>query len=150
MKVQDKIRAKENDMSNLTDEQLVDEFFKNRSVRCSFWSLRGPGDSHCESKVIIALGAMFREHINMKQEAKRWRGVALYLADCHAANVEGATPNRLSKYDRGRFLSILEKAVTFIQGACANNNSVQLDVVEKRVQERCEKGIERIKELDKK
>ena len=130
-------------MSKLTDEQLVDELFKlNESFAHEnpdkFLKLYPRPMKHI-------LDAMFRQFYEMKQERDRMKGAFLYMVDCHAANCEGATPNRLSKYDKQRFLSILEQAVAFIEGAHPRHYPCVTDRAED-VKERCERAIETMKE----
>ena len=46
----------------------------------------------------------------MTPEEEHWRKVALYLADCHAANLEGL-PKSTSKYQRERMKEICRKSL---------------------------------------
>jgi hypothetical protein len=53
----------------------------------------------------------------MLTEAERWKAIAFYLADCHAATAEheGAL-SRTRRSSRLRFRSICEKAIFFLSG----------------------------------
>ena len=126
----------------LTDEQLVDELFKLKES----WKHENENKflRVYPKPMIHIMDAMFRHHSEVEQEAKRWKAVAVYLAECHAANAEGVTPNRLSKYDKGRFKEILVKAVSYLKGEWPHSCGVQ--VQEEKTIERCQKGIERFGE----
>lgn len=50
-----------------------------------------------------------------EQDAAYWKGVALYLADCHAATAY-SLPKSTSKSARSRFKSICETALNMIEG----------------------------------
>ena len=52
----------------------------------------------------------------MTPEEEHWRKVALYLADCHAANLEGL-PKSTSKYQRERMRHICEKALHMLSNS---------------------------------
>ena len=89
----------------------------------------------------LMLDATFRAMGDTSQEAKRWKAIALYLADCHAANAE-CPPKSLSKYNRGRYKSILEKAVLLIKGVWPDHSTLmrkQGDILK-----RCEQAIEEL------
>ena len=131
---------------NMTDEQIVDELFKkNEAWRHA--DENKPVD--CYPKPLVhMLDAVFRERINMRQERDRWKATALYLADCHAANAEGSTPKRLSKYDRGRFKGILEKAVGMLKGLWPPHHySSMREKDVDRIVKRCEQSMQTIEEL---
>ena len=84
-----------------------------------------------------------RQLAEQRQELRRWKSVAVYLANCHAANAEGTTPAVLNDYDKSRFTEILEKAVSFLRGGWPPHN-VHVNPDEERVAKRCEEGIERL------
>lgn len=52
----------------------------------------------------------------MTPEEEHWRKVALYLADCHAANLEGL-PKSTSKSQRERMKRICEKALLMLNNS---------------------------------
>jgi len=52
----------------------------------------------------------------LEREVKRWKGVARWMADCHAANLSIAQLSRTSKHEKGRLKSIMEKCARFIRG----------------------------------
>jgi hypothetical protein len=128
-------------MSKLTDEELVDELFKLKESwahedQDKFLKLYPKPMKHI-------LDAMFREHSEAKQELNRWKAVALYLTDCHAANTEGGTPKRLNKNDQERFKTILEKAIGFIEGDWPNHRHIVADP--QKVLDRCREDLKRMK-----
>lgn len=50
-------------------------------------------------------------------ELDRWKRIATYLADCHAATAEIVQARKSSsKYDRGRSRSICETAARYLSG----------------------------------
>lgn len=52
-----------------------------------------------------------------KQEAKRWKDIALYFLDCHAATAgyDGQLKS-VAKSRKLRFASILEKGISLVEG----------------------------------
>jgi len=58
-----------------------------------------------------------QELMDRKSEAKRWKDIATYLFDCHAATAwsEGMK-STTSKSSRRRFISILETSIEFFLG----------------------------------
>ena len=124
----------------MTDEQIADELFKkNEAWRHADESK--PVDVY-PKPLVHMLDATFREMATLRRDNKRLRGIMFYLADCHAANTEGSTPKRLSKYDKGRFKGILQAALGFLRGGWPNHWSMTADP--KRIIERCERGIEEL------
>lgn len=56
------------------------------------------------------------EHETLR-ELERWKRVATYLADCHAATAEGVLGRkRSSQSDRKRHISICESALRYLSG----------------------------------
>jgi len=88
--------------------------------------------------LVHMLDAVFRAKVDAEQEAKRWKAVAVYLADCHAANAE-CPPKSLSKHNRRRYRGILEKAVGFLKGLCPNHTALTRKTED--VIERCEMAM---------
>lgn len=126
-------------MSKLTDEQLVDELFKLKES----WK-HEPEDKFLKlypRPMKHILDAMFREHLEKKQELKRWKAVALYLADCHAANAE-SPPKSLSKYNRQRYASILMEVIKMLKGIWPSHTNLMRKEVD--VLERCEQAYREI------
>ena len=86
-----------------------------------------------------------------KKEAERWKGVALYLLDCHAATAgyDGQLKS-VSKSRKKRFASILEKGIALVEGTEMPRRSIPVwgDIrgQEASVLERCRRDIEYIKE----
>jgi len=52
---------------------------------------------------------MSRELDEAVSEAKYWKTVAVYLAQCHAANSHIVDLKRTAKYERSRLVSIMRK-----------------------------------------
>jgi len=127
-------------MSKLTDAELVEELFKLKESwrhedQSRFLKLYPKPMKHI-------MDAMFREHIDQKQELRRWKAAAIYLAECHAANAE-CPPKSLSKHNRKRYKGILEKALELLKGAFPPfyHYSI-LDAGPEKTIERCEKAME--------
>jgi len=123
----------------MNDEQLVDELFKkNEAWRHA--DENKPVDCY-PRPLVHMLDAVFRERINTRQELKRWKSIALYLADCHAANAE-CPPKSLSKHNRKRYKGILEKAVNYLKGCWPPwTTTSRVDDVDSVI-ERCERAME--------
>jgi hypothetical protein len=76
------------------------------------------------------------------EDAERWKGIALYLADCHAATA-GSLPKATSKSARARFVNICDKALQMLEGKeMPPRSGVRYDTVES-VSERLRGVIER-------
>lgn len=85
-----------------------------------------------------------------KKETERWKNIAIYLLDCHAATAgyDGQLKST-SKSRKTRFLSILEKGIALFEGTeMPRTSPVYGDNMgpEARVIDRCRRDIEYIKE----
>ena len=60
---------------------------------------------------------MLKEWILM--ESDYWKCVALYLADCHAANYSIAEVKGTAKYQRQRIVTIMRKAQKLLKEECS-------------------------------
>ena len=56
---------------------------------------------------------MITELESTKEQLRRWKRIAAYLAECHAANAEGL-PRSASKRERSRQHSICERAMNWM------------------------------------
>lgn len=52
---------------------------------------------------------------NLEHEARQWKGLAAYLASCHAATLEGL-PKRAAKHERARMVKICLDAAEWLRG----------------------------------
>ena len=52
----------------------------------------------------------------MSNEADQWKRVAIYLADCHAANLHIAELKKTSRAEKERLKLIMETAATMLKG----------------------------------
>lgn len=57
-----------------------------------------------------------------QQELDRWKSIAAWLADCHAANLHEAELSSCSQDRRDRFKSIMLKAADFLKRNTAAND----------------------------
>jgi len=123
----------------MKDEQLIDALFEKTQA----WR-HADQDKQVDvypTPLVAMLDAVFRERSDLRQDLKRWKAVALYLAECHAANAE-CPPKSLSKYNRSRYKGILEKAVGFLKGAWPTHHVLAADP--NKTIERCEQAMEEL------
>ena len=109
----------------MKDEQLV-EALREKNEAWRHADENKPVDC-CPRPLVAMLDAVFRTLVEQRQEIKMLNGTINFLAECHAANAE-CPPKGLSKYNRRRFRSILEKAVDLITGQkCPSHNDLVRD-----------------------
>ncbi len=84
----------------MKDEQAIEALREKREA----WRHADPDRKlDCYPMPMVAmLDAVFRHLAEIKHELKRQKAIALYLAECHAANAE-CPPKSLSKHNRSRF-----------------------------------------------
>jgi len=63
---------------------------------------------------------------NLKAQLRHWKRTAIYLADCHAATLEGI-PKSISKSERKRMVRLCENASHFLQGNTVPSNHRETD-----------------------
>ena len=84
-----------------------------------------------------------------KAELAQWKAVALYLADCHAANLDIAMRKSCSKNERGRLTAIARKCKEQINRERLAPNMYRTSTGgrwEKEVSNRLQEGIEEIED----
>ena len=57
-----------------------------------------------------------KEILDLKNEVTRWKRIAFWLADCHAANLHIAELKSCSKSERRRLKNIMTKAQGYLEG----------------------------------
>ena len=90
--------------------------------------------------------AVSTDRSDHEAEARYWRNVAIYLADCHAATASDYEAKSASKSRRGRMIAILEtcmKAMNKHPNKCGD-----MPRSEKDVTDRCMKTITRLHEAN--
>lgn len=76
----------------------------------------------------------------LQQEAARWKWIACYLADCHAATLE-EMPKATSKSERVRQTEICIKAQHGLLGEVMFNHGSSVDECLELVRLRCENAV---------
>lgn len=75
------------------------------------------GDDYRPKRTIELPIEVASELIDLRYDRDYWRAVAIYLADCHAANIDEALLSRTSKWTRQRFAEIMKKASRYLRKA---------------------------------
>lgn len=87
------------------------------------------------------------EVLELLAELKHFRGIASYLASCHAATAEGeGMLKKTSHSSRGRFAGICKSAALMLQmKSFANHNEAALDAAVRR----CEQAAQLLESVEK-
>lgn len=86
------------------------------------------------------------EVLGLLAELKHFRGIAAYLASCHAATAEGeGMLKKTSHSSRGRFAGICKSAALMLQmKSSANHNEAALEAAVRR----CEQAAQLLESTD--
>jgi hypothetical protein len=82
--------------------------------------------------------------MDVKKEKEHWLNTAVYLASCHAATLEDEGKRKsISKSSKRRFYSIVEKALSFLEGKSSPvRHGVGLESELEWTKNRCRKAME--------